>query len=53
MMGVYRRGIVVFGIVSVALGIAIAIRTGTFIGVLIGLLFVAVGVGRIYLLYRR
>lgn len=53
MMGLYRRGILVFGIVSVALGIAIAVRTGTFIGVLIGLLFVAVGVGRVYLLYRR
>lgn len=52
-MGVYRRGILVFGVVSVALGIAIAIRTGTFIGILIGLLFVAVGAGRVYLLYRR
>lgn len=53
MMGLYRRGILVFGLVSVVLGIAIAVRTGTFIGVLIGLLFVAVGVGRVYLLYRR
>ena len=53
MMGVYRRGILVFGIVSAALGIAIAIRTGTAVGALIGLLFVAVGVGRIYLLFRR
>jgi len=53
MMSLYRRGILVFGLVSVVLGIAIAVRTGTFIGVLIGLLFVAVGVGRVYLLYRR
>ncbi|MGH2998450.1 MAG: hypothetical protein ACRDNM_04040 [Gaiellaceae bacterium] len=53
MMGVYRRGILVFGVVAVALGIAIMIRTGTFIGVLIGLLFVLVGVGRVYLLLRR
>jgi len=53
MMGVYRRGILVFGVVSVALGVAIAVRTGTFIGVLIGLLFIAVGAGRIYLLLRR
>ena len=53
MMGVYRRGILVFGVVSIGLGIAIAVRTGTFIGVLIGLLFVAVGVGRVYLLFRR
>ncbi len=53
MMGVYRRGTLVFGVVSTALGIAIVIRTGTAVGVLIGLLFVAVGVGRIYLLLRR
>jgi hypothetical protein len=53
MMGVYRRGILLFGVVAVALGIAIAVRTGTFVGVLIGLLFVAVGVGRIYLVFRR
>jgi hypothetical protein len=53
MMGVYRRGILIFGVVAVGLGIAIAVRTGTFVGVLIGLLFVAVGVGRVYLLLRR
>jgi hypothetical protein len=52
-MGVYRRGILVFGVVSIALGIAIIVRTGTFIGALVGVLFVAVGVGRIYLLFRR
>ena len=53
MMGAYRRSILVFGVVAVALGIAIIVRTGSFIGALIGLLFVAVGVGRVYLLYRR
>jgi len=53
MMGVYRRSVFIFGIVAIALGIAIAVRTGSFIGVLIGLLFVAVGIGRIYLLFRR
>jgi hypothetical protein len=53
MIGLYRRGTLLFGIVAVGLGIAIIVRTGTFIGALIGLLFVAVGVGRIYLLYRR
>ncbi|HEY2072243.1 MAG TPA: hypothetical protein VGG88_01575 [Gaiellaceae bacterium] len=53
MMGVYRRGILIFGVVAIGLGIAIAVRTGTFIGVLVGLLFVAVGVGRVYLLFRR
>jgi dipeptide/tripeptide permease len=53
MMGMYRRSTIVFGGVSIALGIAIMVRTPSFVGVLIGLLFVAVGVGRVYLLYRR
>jgi len=38
---------------SIALGIAIIVRTGTFVGALVGVLFVAVGIGRIYLLFRR
>jgi hypothetical protein len=49
----YRNEILVFGIVAIVLGIAIAVRTATFIGVLIGGLFAAVGAGRIYLLFRR
>jgi hypothetical protein len=53
MMGAYRRGILVFGVVAVGLGIAIIVRSGTFIGTVVGLLFIAVGVGRIYLLVRR
>jgi hypothetical protein len=53
MMGMYRRSTVLFGLVAVGLGIAIMVRTPSFVGVLIGLLFVAVGVGRVYLLYRR
>jgi hypothetical protein len=53
MMRMYRRGILVFGVVSIALGIAIMARSGNFVGVLVGALFVAVGVGRIYLLVRR
>jgi len=52
-MGVYRRGILIFGAVSIALGVAIVVRTGTFVGALVGVLFVAVGIGRIYLLFRR
>jgi len=50
---IYRRSTLVFGLVAVALGVAIMVRTATFAGILIGLLFVAVGVGRIYLLRRR
>ena len=53
MRGVYRRGILVFGLTAIALGIAIVVRTGNLGGALIGVLFVAVGVGRIYLLFRR
>ena len=53
MMRVYRRGILVFGLVAIALGVAIVVHTGNVVGALIGLLFVAVGVGRIYLLFRR
>jgi hypothetical protein len=53
MMSVYRRGILVFGVLAIGLGIAIVIRSGSFVGALVGLLFVAVGVGRIYLLVRR
>jgi len=52
-MGVYRRGILVFGVVAIGLGVAIIVRSSTFIGALIGVLFIAVGVGRIYLLVRR
>ena len=53
MMRVYRRGILVFGLTAIALGIAIVVRTGNLVGALIGVLFVAVGAGRIYLLFRR
>jgi hypothetical protein len=53
MMGAYRRGILVFGVVAIGLGIAIIVRSSTFIGTVVGLLFIAVGVGRIYLLVRR
>jgi hypothetical protein len=53
MRRIYRKEILVFGVVAIVLGIAIALRTATFIGVLIGGLFVAVGAGRIYLLLRR
>ncbi|HKB92901.1 MAG TPA: hypothetical protein VKC62_01520 [Gaiellaceae bacterium] len=52
MIRFHRRSTLVFGVVSVALGVAIIVRTASFIGTLIGLLFIAVGVGRIYLLRR-
>jgi hypothetical protein len=52
-MDLYRRGTLVFGVVAIGLGIAIIARSSTFIGAVVGLLFIAVGVGRIYLLVRR
>jgi hypothetical protein len=52
-MSVYRRGVFIFGLIAIGLGVAIAVRSESFIGALVGLLFVAVGVGRIYLLFRR
>jgi dipeptide/tripeptide permease len=52
----YRRSVLVFGAVAIVLGVGIVARTayeGGGIGFVFGLLFVALGVGRIYLLRRR
>ena len=56
MRGLYRGSTLVFGLVSIALGAAILIRTafgGGGVGLVIGVLFIGLGVGRIYLLRRR
>ena len=53
MIRFHRRSTLVFGVVSVVLGAAIIVRTATVVGALVGVLFIAVGVGRIYLLRRR
>jgi hypothetical protein len=53
MMRMYKRGILVFGVVSMALGVAIVARSSNWVGALVGVLFIAVGAGRIYLLVRR
>lgn len=55
MRDVYRRSTLVFGVVSIALGVAIIVETarrGGGIGILLGVLFIALGVGRMYLLLR-
>jgi uncharacterized membrane protein HdeD (DUF308 family) len=56
-MNFYRRSIRVFGIVSIALGIALLVQTvragGGTIGYALGILFIALGAGRLYLLRRR
>ena len=56
MRSLYRQSTLLFGLVAIALGIAVLARTaadGGGIGLVIGALFVALGVGRIYLLRRR
>jgi hypothetical protein len=56
-VNVYRHGVAFFGVVFVALGLALIIRTavagGGGVGYLLGLLFVGLGAGRLYLLRRR
>jgi hypothetical protein len=53
----YRGGIAVFGVAFVGIGIALvavtAARGGGAFGYLIGILFVALGLGRLYLLRAR
>jgi hypothetical protein len=52
----YRDVVATFGVVAIAIGIALIVRTaiaGGGIGIVLGLLFVALGVGRLWLLHRR
>ena len=57
MTGLYRRSIFVFGLVAIGLGIALLAETvavgGGTVGYLLGLLFIGLGLGRIFLLRRR
>ena len=57
MSGFYRRSVFAFGLVAIALGIALFAETaavgGGSVGYLLGVLFVALGIGRVYLLRRR
>jgi hypothetical protein len=56
-MNLYRGGIAVFGVLFVGIGIALLIVTavhgGGAFGYLIGVLFTALGIGRLYLLRAR
>jgi hypothetical protein len=56
-MSFYRRSTVVFGLLSIGLGLALFVETaargGGSVGFLLGVLFVALGVGRLFLLRRR
>jgi hypothetical protein len=53
----HRRSVFVFGLVAIGLGIALLAETvaigGGSTGYLLGVLFVGLGVGRLYLLLRR
>ena len=57
MTGFYKRSVVVFGVVAIALGIALLVETvaagGGSAGYLLGVLFIGLGIGRLYLLRRR
>ena len=56
-MTFYRRSVVVFGLLSVVLGIALLAETvrvgGGSVGYALGILFLALGMGRLYLARRR
>jgi len=53
---VYRRAVLVFGVLAIVLGFAILVRTayegGGTVGFAVGALFVALGTARLYLLRR-
>lgn len=54
--GLYRRAVVVFAVLTIVLGLGILAETvragGGSVGYLFGVLFVALGCGRLYLLRR-
>ena len=56
-MNLYRGSIALFGVTFIGIGIALiavtAARGGALFGYLLGVLFVALGLGRLYLLRAR
>ena len=58
-MSVHQRATVAFGLLSIGLGLALIVRTAVAgasagsVGYVLGVLFVALGLGRLYLLRRR
>ena len=56
-MNLYRGGIAVFGLLFVGIGIALLVVTtihgGAVFGYLVGVLFIGLGLGRLYLLRAR
>ncbi|MGB2874916.1 MAG: hypothetical protein WBB76_05490 [Gaiellaceae bacterium] len=52
----FTRFVRVFGVLAIGIGVALIVETavkGGGVGYLLGLLFIALGAGRIYLLRRR
>ena len=52
----YRGAVVTFGLLAIGLGLALIVETAVYgggVGYVIGLLFVALGAGRLYLLRRK
>ena len=53
----YRRSTVVFGLIALGLGLALLVETavqgGGSVGYVLGVLFLALGIGRLYLIRRR
>jgi hypothetical protein len=53
----HRRSVVVFGLIAIGLGIALLAETvaigGGSIGYVLGILFVGLGIGRLFLLRQR
>ena len=55
-MSSYRALVTIFGVLALALGVAILVETaihGGGVGYVIGALFMALGAGRLYLLHHR
>jgi hypothetical protein len=56
-VNLYRGGIAVFGLLFVGIGIALLVVTtihgGAVFGYLVGVLFIGLGLGRLYLLRAR
>jgi hypothetical protein len=53
----YRRAVAFFGVLFIGIGIALiavtTVRGGALFGYVVGVLFVALGIGRLYLLRLR
>jgi hypothetical protein len=54
--GSYRAAVALFGVIAVGLGVALIVETavqGGGVGYLLGALFLLLGAGRLYLLFRK